>query len=530
MNEHTLLSQFRGEQGAADQILERARLCAALTKPHLLPPKHQNANDRLPENYQSLGPRGATNMEGRILLALFPPGMPWFQLHPVPELRFNPQVDQAQLAMFAQQLSVYELLGLAKLEAASMRKDGRNVIGFRTRMRQAISQIVITGDVLCQMADDYRIKVFRRDMYTTYRDDAGDVLHHLTCEKIDPLSLPEEQRVKAELDQAVYEAKRPSDRMKELVTRTQWQPETAMWLTEQEINGHIINVSEDKISPFFGVAFELVPGEHYGRGFIEMNLGDLRSINEMEEKLLDFAGMASKMLLGVDSASQLRDKDLEKPSGSIVRNARVEGGTWTDVAFLSVNKISDFRVVHENLARKSKELAAAMLLESAIQPQKERVTATQIERIAVELEGTLGGLYAPVADELQVPMLRRLLYQMRRDKIVPADVDEKLVDIVALTGLSALSRETNAQRLLSAMAALSQLGPEAVGRIDVGVATDLVMRYIGIYEPGLIKSAEKIAAETQAAIGAAIQQAAGEQAVKTIGNVAESALTATTGV
>lgn len=58
-------------------------------------------------------------------------------------------------------------------------------------------------------------------------------------------------------------------------------------------------------------------------------------------------------------------------------------------------------------------MSFAFLLNSAVQRQGERVTAEEIRYVAGELEDTLGGVYSILAQELQLPLAKRLLNQQQ---------------------------------------------------------------------------------------------------------------------
>lgn len=506
------------------ESLQRARLCAKLTKPWVLPPDGHESDHALPENFQSVGSRGITNMEGRLLLALWPPGVPWFQFKLSPEIEYAPDVDPGILNAIKELLFLRELTVQAVLESAALNdKSKKRRSGFRTRKRMALTQILVTGDVLEQLTDDYRIKTFRRDQYVTRRDSAGDVLYHIVRERIDPLTLTDGQLAIAELDKDKLADERVDKRMQDIYTRIEWQPRAKNWLIQQEVNGHIIVESEESVTPYFSTPFELAPGDHYGRGFVEQNVGDFRSTDELEERLLDFAAMASKFLVARDASSMVRDEDLEKPSGSIIE-ARVSGGHVQDIGMLRVDKAQDFNVVWTSIQHKTMELNKAMLMEAELQPRGDRVTALQISRIAAEIDGALGGLYAPVADEQQVPLLRRTVWQLERDNLL-ATLPDEAVTVDYMTGIAALGREVNMQRVLNLTQVIGQLGPEAMARINMGVLIDVLRRYGNIHEPGLIKSDEQLAQEQQAAAEAAVMQQAAGKAIDVAGNVAQQEMT-----
>ena len=62
-----------------DGPLQRARACAQLTIPHLMPPDGHTEQAPLPTPYQSVGARGVNNLANRTLLAILPPNAPFFK-------------------------------------------------------------------------------------------------------------------------------------------------------------------------------------------------------------------------------------------------------------------------------------------------------------------------------------------------------------------------------------------------------------------------------------------------------------------
>ena len=410
---------LKAEDSKRWATLDRARLCASLTKPWVLPPDGFNldGNDRHAEPFSSLAARGITNLEGRLLLALYPPGRPFFSLRVAQEVAADPEIAPEQVQQYEQLLFLQELAIQASLEAAYIGERGQNRrrTGFRSQKRAALSQLLITGDVLEQLTDDYRIKVFRRDQYVTKRDSSGDVLFHAVKEVIDPLSLTDEQIQRCMFDPEQLKSQPATERLKDMFTSCEWQPWSNSWVITQECEGKVLQESEDKVSPFMSTSYELTPGESYGRGLVELNLGDIRSMNELTLSLLDFSATASKQLFALDMNSQVMPEDLAKPSGSVIQ-ARVQGGQVTDVGMVRADKMADFQVTSSTRDSIRKDLATVMLMESEATPRGERVTAFQVSRVASELEGALGGLFAPISDQQQTPLVERCIFQMKRDR------------------------------------------------------------------------------------------------------------------
>lgn len=520
----TIQAAFDHDDAARRESLDTARHCAALSKPHVLPPEGWDDGDTLPQTYSALASRGITNLEGRLLLALFPVGQSFFRLRPASKYRFDPESPADVIQAFEDRLRIHEMVMQARLEKDDS-DTGNNTrkAGFRSRMRTAISQLLVTGDVLIQMTDDYQIRVHRRDNYVVRRDTGGDVMYMITREEIDPLALSPEKAEAAGIDLESLAMKPAHERVLPLYTQIEWNPLSKRWVIRQEVNDKVIVTSEEKVSPYFAVPYSLPPTGHYGRGIIEDNLGDVRAVNELTERLLDFAALSSKHLFAVDYSSQVRAEDLALPTGSVFQ-ARVQSGQVNDVAILRTDRAGDFGVVQAVRQSLSSDISKVMMMEAEQLPNYERASRLHVERVAMELEGALGGVYAPIADALQVPLVERLMYLMNREGILPALPDDA-VEIEAVTGISALSREGDQQKLLQLLQTVSQMGPDMLGRVDRGVLLDVLVRHSGIYEPGLIKSDEQVAQEQQAQQQAAMQSQVADQAIQAGGAALQQAAT-----
>ena len=100
-----------------------------------------------------------------------------------------------------------------------------------------------------------------------------------------------------------------------------------------------------------------------------------------------------------------------------------------------------------------KEIGRAFLLDSASIPQGERVTATAVRMIGQELEHVLGGAFSAIARDLMEPIVRRTVFLMTTN----SEIDERLQDMFTeegmlgvsiVTGLQALSRDSDLQKLM----------------------------------------------------------------------------------
>lgn len=525
----TLMDTWTADQSARQETLDRARRCAALTVPAVLPPENHGAEDALPEPFQSLGATVVTTLKAKMALAMFPPGHPWFQLMMSPVARLNPAVpDEDKLAMDGV-LARRELLVTALLESvgvAQSRKKAarrRRTQAFRTAMLQHLGQAIITGQALTRMHDDWRFQVFRRDAYAIKRDSSGDILRITIKERIDPMELPEAMRRKAELDDATLSEKDPVDRMVDLYTQVRWQPATERWLVLQECNGRVIAEREELVSSFIETPYELINGDDEGRGFVETRLGDLSSIDTLRERMLDFAAILSDFKIFKDIGCQVRDEDLVSKPGSIVSMAEVSGGQVQNLAMLQSNKNGDYAAILNHLTSLEDAFKGTVSLHQNTTPRGERVTAQQVRLVAQEVEEATGGFFVPLADSLQRPLTELAIYRAETQKIL-APLPDDTEDIHLLTGLTAVAGANKAAELLEVAAVANGLGPEAQGWINMGALFSAWARYRSIYEPGLFKTPAQKNAEAEAAFQQAVAASAAQQSIEVAGDAARAAV------
>ena len=520
MSDHkTIKARYESDAAKRDSILETARLCAKLTKPWILPPLGQTQDQRLTENYQSVGSRGIVTLEGRMLIALWPQETPWFQLSLSAELLYGNTLSEEEKNEFQGRLALHEFIIQSTLGSSDIAStDERRPSIFQSRKRMALAQILVTGDTLEYMDEHYKLRGYRRDQYVTFRNSSGEVIYHIIHEEIDPLTLTPEQREKAQFDDGIIE-KRVDERMVDIHTMIEYQPVARNWQIRQEINEHEINISQESITPYFSTPFELVEGSHYGRSFVEQNLGDLRSLNSSRQSELEIIALMAKITPVIDPSSHIRAEDLAKPSGEAIIDD-VRAGVIQHIALLQSEKIGEFAAVTQKGDRLEAKLEQAFLIPDT--RESERTTAFEVQKDIIEINQALGGVYAPIADAQQLPLLRRTIHQLKIDKLLPP-LPEGTVEIKALTGLAALSRQIAASKVMALVGAIAQIPPpEQLGRLDRDVLIEFLARNLSLYVPGLIKTDEQVEADRQADLEAQTQIAAAEKTVDTVGEIAKA--------
>lgn len=416
--------------------LERARTCAALTIPQLLPPLGYNGTMPLPTPYQSVGARGVNNLASKLMLALFPPGTSFFKL------AVDEDVGErlgASLSDVEDRLAAIERKAATRFDASALRPN----------LFEALCHLVVTGNILMRFTGMKDMAVYRFDQYVIERDQSGNLL-----------GLVAKETVSAEtLDEAVRAACQITDDKRDVDVFTRVEFEDGRVLSRQEINGYTVPGSEGDLpadkSEWLVLRWRAVPNNPYGRGLVEEYLGDLRSCEGLNEGIVKFSAAAAKIVMLVHPNATTSVKDINKAeSGDAIV------GTKADIDVLQLEKYADFQVASSVLERIERRLAQAFLLGSNLTRNAERVTAEEIRAIAQELEDTLGGVYTLMAQELQLPLTQRLLAVLAQERAIPR-LPRGTVMPTPITGFQALGRSHALNKLRAFVADVSGiLGPE----------------------------------------------------------------------
>jgi hypothetical protein len=134
----------------------------------------------------------------------------------------------------------------------------------------------------------------------------------------------------------------------------------------------------------------------------------------LSKAIVEAAAASAKVVFLVSPNGVTRASDVtEAESGDAI------SGHADDVHSLQAEKAADLRIAYEAVKTITERLAYAFLMNSAIQRNGERVTAEEIRYMAGELEDALGGVYSVLAQELQLPLVTRLIDRMQKAKKLP---------------------------------------------------------------------------------------------------------------
>ena len=497
-------ARYRELEPRRSVYLERAREVSKLSIPSLLPPSGQTDTMRLETPFQGVGARGVNNLASKLLLALLPPNSPFFRL----------KIDDFTLAQLQNTDSAMKTemeSGLSRIEQAVMTEIETSAD--RVAVFEVLKHLLVAGNVLMDMSRDDGMRVFHLDRYVVQRDPMGHVLEIVIHETLAPVALPENIR------KLITDRMDSSEKTVNLYT---WIKRTdKQWMISQEVKGIVIPESKGTYPldrcPFIALRGNRIDGEDYGRGYVEEYLGDLKSLEGLSRAIVEGSAAAAKVLFLINPNGTTRAKTLaESPNGAI------REGNAEDVTVLQLQKFNDFRIAYEQMGRIEERLSYAFLLNSSIQRNAERVTAEEVRFMARELEDALGGLYSILAQEFQLPYVRRKIHQMEKVKKLPS-LPRDSVKPMIITGLEALGRGHDLNKLDVFIGGLTNtLGPEILAQymnLDDYIARRATA--IGIDTKGLIKTKEEIAAAQQAAQQQTMLSQFGPEVVRQIGGVVQ---------
>lgn len=512
----SLDSRFRRLDAKRTTRLDSIRRWSALTDPTILPRDvpvgSDGDNDPLRTAFQSLGGAGLENLTGKTLLALFPPAMPWFKFEPSAQMKWElsgDEYDQYTNFLYAREIQVF-----SQLETTN----------YRPIFRKGIANLLVAGDGLVHLGDDYRFRSFRVDRFVFQRDGTGRVYRVMVHEPKRIEGMTDAELERFSVPRGVLMGAADADGKVPLVTEALRQPDGETWIVRQELNGeHRAEPSEEPVCPFLAAGYIEVDGEDYARSFIELRAGDLRSLNALSKAILDAAVAISRLVPVYDIEKGYRASDMLQPNGKPV-GGRVTGGLVDGMGFLQSGKSADLSVALNLLDRIENRLSTAMLQVAGAVRDADRVTAMEYAGLRQELNGALGGVYAKIADEWQRTLLSRLVYQMEKDNLLVALTPEqrKTMRMYPMTGMAALSRDAELERWLRGLQFLATLPPEAgLGQLHLDRVAERVLGLMTLDTTGLKKTPEELKQEFEQKMQQQMQQEAGSQAIQSMGEMIE---------
>lgn len=485
-----------------EPYLDRAERNARLTIPALYPEEGSNGSTILPEPYQSIGAKGVNHLAAKLSLALFPPNQPFFRFR-------MDQYTQAELeeADAETQQQYDAALGRAERQVHNEFEN----LGIRSTYIETYKHLIVSGNALLEMLDSGKTIRHPLTHYVVKRDREGNLVEIVLVEYLSYQTLPDEAKMLVIEEDLTEGDENPKD---DIPVYTHVRLEDGKWEHYQEVHGKVIPGTEGTYSkdrfPYMALRWTKVDGEDYGRAMIDDQYGDLRTLEGLTKALAKFGAAAAKVIIFVRDTG-LTDKweIVDADSGDVV------DGSAEDVTAFQLDKYPDFQVVKSILDDARKRLEEAFLLFSGLRRDAERVTAAEIRAIIQELEQSLGGIYSVLSQDLQLPLVTRLIHLMQKQDKLPKLPDDVVTPQI-VTGSEALGRANDAvklEQLLSVMGAT--FGPEAVKEVfKPEVAAMAFATALGVEGQHYIRTPEEVEARRAEAMQAQAATQALPQALR----------------
>ncbi len=462
------------------QFLDMAVECSELTLPYLVTRDDNYKGKRtLTQPFQSVGAKAVVTLAAKLMLAILPPQTAFFKLQ-VRDDKLGETLDPKMRSELDLSFSKIERLIMDYIAASSD----------RVVVHQALKHLIVSGNALIFMGKD-GLKHYPLQRYVVERDGNGNVIEIITKESVSrkvlgiappPNEQPDGEYGATEDDAEVY-------------TCVKMDGGSGNWKWHQEVDGMILEGSQStapkNASPWLVLRFNTVDGEDYGRGRVEEFIGDLRSLDGLQQALVEGASVASKVIFLVSPSATTKPGTLAKAGNGAIIQGRPE-----DVGVVQVGKTADFGTAAQLSATIEKRILEAFLVMNV--RNAERVTAEEVRLTQLELEQSLGGLFSLLTVEFLVPYLARTLLILQRSNQIPR-LPKDVVRPKIVAGINSLGRGQDNESLTRFIGTIAQtLGPEALMRyIDPTEAIKRLAAAQGIDVLNLVKSPEQLQQDMQ---------------------------------
>lgn len=459
-----------------DIVLKRAQDCSLLTLSYIQPENEFSENEILDQKYSSFVSMCINNLSSKFMLSLLPPMFPFFKLKPNRKIIESLKDDKAKLYKIEQ--------NIIQIETDIM--DFINTMNYRSKFSEVIKYLIVTGNCLVELKEcdneDLKMIEYKLDKYIVKRDKSEYIKYIIIKELSYVDDLPE-----------LY--KEIGDKLKDnngvvtlykTIKRNNDTKKYDVWLEFED--GTIVEESKETYKPehlpFLHLRWTSISGEDYGRSMVEQYFGDVVSNEGINQNIQEFTAAAAKIVNLVDPNSYTSPVELSNSkSGDYLI------GSANDVTTISLNKSSDFSIVDKVRTDLRADLARAFLMTDSIRRNAERVTAEEIQTMANELETSLGGIYSILSQEFQVPFVKILMNHLK------IKLDENLVKASIVTGLDAIGRTIELQKLNQFIGALNILPDNEKAKINYKNILTSYSNFIGINTSGYFYSDEEIQKE-----------------------------------
>ena len=474
---------YTAKESDRSQYEDRAKAISKLTLPYVIREDSDTGTTAMSDSTnQSFGGRLVNTLKAKMGMALLPPSTSSFRYVPNPEeLMALTQGSEENRA------KIYEVLSM-NVNTVNAEMELQQI---RSSLFDVIVQLLVVGSVVVEKKEGKGVAIHSLQSFVADLDEQGLPIRICFVETLKVL--PDDITVKDVKDEY------------ELYTMAELDEDGKGWIVTQEIDQELVG-KEQKYKnyddlPYRYLGWTWMVGDQYHRPYAEDYYQDIEQLDKLAKLLTDGAIVQAKVLLFVNEKGGRTRKDAVAESG----NGDVIDGVADDVSSLQIQKNFDFQVPMEREQQLQKTLSQAVLMNESVTRDAERVTASEINFMAQELEtSSLAGIYSKLSLQWSKWVVHQVMLEL--------GVKFESIEVEILTGLDALGRSQEAQKL----DALVQRA-DALGLRHWFKDSELLNRYASyenVNTVGLMKTPKEVETEL-AKMKAQQAQQMGEEAVST---------------
>jgi hypothetical protein len=489
--------------------LDRKREHATMTIPSLLPYEGKTMSTPLEVPYSSIPAEGINALASRIMSVVFPlTGQSVFEL--IVRQVMNPEGQDT--SDMEEQFYRFEQFVMDQLAPSNL----------RAATQMVYKHLLCIGDCLVHMDDNFNFRVFRADQYVVVRQHEGQWVEIVVKEYVDPELHPELPKGGQRAPETNGAQWSHSQDWEPLFTKIKRAADGSIEIRQEFRDSWVDKPITEEVSNYFPLRWQALAGEPYGVSHVEDSYGDIRGLDGLAKALLDGAALNAEYRWGVNPLGITEMQDmLDSYNGSYVST---QPG---DVFPLQFQNAAQVQATQVAVAHREQAVGRRFLMNSAVQPTGERVTARQVSLIAQELEGQLGGVLSMAAREIQEPIIRRAIHVMKTKGLLPDFIVDEINEAGGVlmlrmrAGLEILNREAEREKLDAAIERMRNLPPQA---LEVFEWTEIARDWwqsLGLDTKGRVKTRDQLEQERQQAMQRQMQMQQQQMAAQGAVNVAE---------
>lgn len=449
-----------------DTCISRCEQYAKWTLPYLMADLDSigvNGRVMVERDFQEIGAMLVNNLASKLTRILFPTQYPFFRAS-----------ASETFKQYARKLGYDDEALRSAFSKMEMQANERLFInaGY-ANLIMAMKFLIVTGNVLLYRDSAAgRILAYGLQSFTCRRDGTGEVLACILKEHSTVQALPEE--IRQELQQKAPGAYTQPEKKVEKYTRIEREDRNGRvgYSVQQEIDTTPVGKPSwypKHLCPWMLPTWNLIPGEHYGRGIVEDYAGGFAKLSALSEAATLYAVEALRVVHLVGPGA---GNDVDSLAAS-------ESGEWVraDPGAVQVHEAGDSQklaIVEQQIDRIVTRLARAFMYQGGTR-DAERVTAYELQLDAQEAEYALGGVYSSLSGSIQIPLAHILLTEVSDMALAGLISGEIMPDVTA--GIPALGRSSDVQNLLMAAQELVSIAPvvQLDERLNPQKIVDLVL-------------------------------------------------------